>query len=183
MSRTGTPTDFSSDSLQPFLAVEAMFDSGAVRLWGGYGDLTIDGEEYTGGGSLLNVSGIEESSEISAQGASVVLSGLDASIISIALSENYQNRACKIIIGTLTDAGAVEDSYTLFEGRIDMMTIEESGETASIAVALENRLIDLERPRVRRYTNEDQQSSYSGDTGFSYVNDLQDKTIDWGKST
>lgn len=183
MSRTGAPSDFSADSLQPFLAVEALFDSGDVRLWGGYGDLTIDGEEYTGGGSLLNISGVQESGEISAQGASVVLSGLDASIISIALTENYQNRSCRIIIGTLNSDGQVGAFYTLFKGRIDTMTIEEGGDTASIAVSLENRLIDLERPRARRYTNEDQQSLYPGDTGFSYVNDIQDKTIDWGRPT
>ena len=180
--RSGTPTDFTADSLQPFLAIKAEFDSGDVRLWGGYGDLTIGGEEYIGGGSLLSISGIEETSEIAARGASVVLAGLDPAIISIALEENYQNRACTIFIGTLTDAGAVEDSYTLFRGRIDQMSIEESGETASISVSIENRLIDLERPRIRRFTNEDQQALYPGDTGFSFVNDLQDKTFEWGKS-
>ena len=179
--RTGTPTDFSADSLLPFIAVEALFDSGAVRLWGGYGDLNIDGAEYTGGGSLLSISAVEETSEIAARGATVVLAGLDPAIISIALQENYQNRACTITVGTLTEDGVVDDSYVLFRGRIDQMTIEESGETASSAGAIENRLIDLERPRSRRYTNEDQQSLYPGDTGFSYVNDLQDKTIDWGK--
>jgi len=181
--RTGTPTDFSANSLQPFLAIEAEFDSGTIRLWGGYGEIDIDGDEYIGGGSLLNISAIEETTEIAARGASVVLSGLDPAIISIALEENYQNRACTIRVGTLADNGTVDGSYTLFRGRIDQMTIEESGETASVSVAVENRLIDLERPRSRRYTNEDQVSLYPGDTGFSYVNDLQDKTIDWGKST
>ena len=181
--RTGSPSDFTADSLYPFLAVEAEFDSGAVRLWGGYGDLTIDGKSFTGGGSLLSISGIEETSDIAARGATVVLSGLDPAIISIALEENYQNRSCAIYIGTLTEAGEVDDAYSLFRGRIDTMTIEESVEEASIVVSIENRLIDLERPMSRRYTNEDQVSLYPGDTGFSYVNDLQDKTIDWGKTS
>ena len=179
--RTGTPTDFTADSLEPFLAVKAEFDSGDVMLWGGYGELEIGSDTYVGGGTLLSISAIEETSEIAARGATVVLSGLDTSIISIALDENYQNRACTIIIGTLAD-GAVDEYYTLFKGRLDQMTIEESGETASISVAIENRLIDLERPRIRRFTNEDQQTLYPGDTGFSFVNDLQDKTIEWGRS-
>lgn len=180
--RTDAPAGFSSDSLEPFVAISAEFDSGDVRLWGGYGEIEIDGDEYIGGGSLLSISAVEETSEIAARGASVVISGLDPSIISIALQENYQNRACSIIIGTLSD-GAVEDSYTLFKGRIDQMTIEESSETASIAVTIENRLIDLERPRIRRYTDQDQRSRFPSDTGFSYVASLQDKSIEWGKTT
>lgn len=179
--RSGSPTEFTADSLQPFLAVKAEFDSGDVRLWGGYGDLTINSETYVGSGTLLNISSVEETSEIAARGATVTLSGLDAAIISIALSENYQNRPCTIIIGTLTESGVVDDYYTLFKGRIDLMSIEESGETAVISTAVENHLIDLERPRTSRYTNEDQISRYPNDTFLSYVNDLQDKTLDWGK--
>lgn len=179
--RADAPADFSADSLHPFLAIKAEFDSGSVLIWGGYGDLDIDGETYTGGGSLLSISGIEETSEIAARGATVVLSGLDSAIIAIALQENYQNRQCAITVGSLDDNNVVNGFYTLFRGRIDTMGIEESGEMASVTVAIENRLIDLDRPRTRRFTNEDQQALYPGDTGFSYVNDLQDKTIDWGR--
>lgn len=183
MSRSDAPAEFSQDSLFPFVAVEAEFDSGDVRLWGGYGDIIIDGALFTGGGSLLSISAVEETSEIAARGASVVISGLDPAIISIALGENYQNRQFTMYTGALDADGAVQSSYVLFRGRIDQMGIEEGAETATIAVQIENRLIDLERPRARRYTNEDQISLYPGDTGFSYVNDLQDKTIDWGKSS
>ena len=179
--RDGTPAEFSADALTPFMAIEALFDSGTVRLWGGYGDLEIDGETYLGGGSLLSISGVEESSKIEARGANVVLSGLDPAIIAIALQENYQNRACRIIIGTLDESVNVNASYTLLRGRIDQLSIEESGESAAIAVAIENRLIDLNRPRISRYTDEDQRALYPDDTGFSYVNDLQEKTVEWGR--
>jgi len=180
--RTGTPSAFSDDSLAPFLAIDLAFDSGAVRLWNGYDDLTVDGEEYTGAGSLLGISSIDETAEIEANGVSITLSGIDSSLISVALTENYQNRTAKIYIGAIADNGTVS-SYQIFAGRLDVMTIEESGETATIAVTAENRLIDLERPRTRRYTSEDQKSLFPGDLGLDYVNDLQDKTLDWGRST
>lgn len=176
------PSEFSQDSFAPFMAVELLFDSGAVRLWNGYEDLTIDSDTYIGSGNLMQVSGVEETGDVAARGITITLSGLDTSIISIALSENYQNRTARIYLGAIQSDGTVQ-SYQMFGGRLDVMSIEESGETATVAVTAENRLIDLERPRIRRYTSEDQKSLYPGDLGLDYVNDLQDKTLDWGKST
>lgn len=180
--RSGTPSDFSSDSLSPFLAIDLAFDSGAVRLWNGYGDLSIGTNRYTGAGTLLNISAIEETAEIQANGVTMTLSGIDPSLISVALAENYQNRSAKIYIGTIAADDSIS-TYQIFAGRLDVMSIEESFETATISVTAENRLIDLERPRTRRYTSEDQKSLYSGDLGLDYVNDLQDKTLEWGKSS
>lgn len=176
------PAFFDQDTLNPFIAIDLAFDSGAVRLWNGYGDLTINSATYTGAGTLLQISEVEETGEVAAKGITMTLTGIESSIISVALAENYQNRSAKIYIGTLAENNAVS-TYQLFGGRLDVMTIEESGETATIAVTAENRLIDLERPRSRRFTSEDQKSLYPNDLGLDYVNDLQDKTLDWGKST
>ena len=63
---------------------------------------------------------------------------------------------------------------------MDVMTIEDAGDTANISLSAESRLIDLERARVRRYTNNDQQNQFAGDTSLRFVADLQDKEIAWG---
>ena len=174
------PSNFQSNEVNLFLAVELEFDSGTIRIWNGYRDATIDGEEYIGTGSLLTVGNVEESSEVSAKGTAIALMGLDASIISIALQENYQNRRARIITGTIDDGSFT--SYTLFRGRMDIMEIDEGAETATVRITAESRLIDLERPRSSRYTSEDQKTYYAGDLGLDYVADLQDKQINWGKS-
>ena len=176
------PTNFEADSLNPFIAIDLAFDSGNVRLWNGYGEITIGSDTYTGAGSLLAISSVEETGEIAARGVTMTLTGISSDLISVALSENYQNRSAKIYIGTISDTNTIS-SYQLFGGRLDVMNIEEAGETATISVTAENRLIDLERPRSRRFTSEDQKSLYPNDLGLDYVNDLQDKTLDWGKST
>ena len=44
-----------------FLAVKAEFDTETLHLWSGDTDLVIDGATYTGVGTLLNLSEIEES--------------------------------------------------------------------------------------------------------------------------
>lgn len=178
MSRSGTPTGFNNDELTAFMAVELFFDSGTVRLWNGIGDLTFNSNTYSGTGQFLNISSIEESAEIGAKGVTLGLSGVDPTILSYALNENYQYRDINIHVGTID--GGVVSTYQIFSGRMDVMTIEEQGETCSISVSAENRLIDLERPRVRRYTSEDQKAIYPNDKGFDFVNSIQEAEIQWG---
>lgn len=178
MTRTNVPSGFDSASLEVFTAVELEFDSGTVRIWNGYGDLTFNGNTYTGGGNLVSISPIQEDAEISAKGASMSLSGISSTILSYALNENYKYRIANIHIGTLSN-GTIA-SYKVFSGRMDVMTISEEGDTCSIVLTAESRLIDLERPRVRRWTSEDQKSLYAGDKGFDFVNSLQEKEIQWG---
>jgi len=174
------PSGFSDDSMYLFYAVEFEFDSGTVRLWNGYTDAQIEGETYQAAGDLLNISNVEENGEIAARGASVTLTGLDTSLVSVVLSEDYQNRPARIMFGTIESG--VYSAYTLFKGRMDVMSITEDGQTASIDITIENRLIDLERPRVYRYTSEDQKAKYPSDLGLDYVADLQDKQILWGRN-
>jgi len=182
MSRSGAPAGFANDEVRPLFAVELEFDSDTLRFWNGYQAITIDSDEYIGAGSLLSISTIEENTEIRANGASVALTGLSSDIIAIALTENYQNRNATIYTGTITEAG-VPTVYQAFKGLMDTMQIAENGESARITLALENRLILLERPRTLRFTSEDQKTLFAGDLGLDFIDDIQDRTIEWGKST
>ena len=178
MSRSGVPSEFATDSFTGFLAAELEFDSGTLRVWNGYGNLTIDGDTYTGGGAIIKVSAIEETAEIGAKGITMTLDGISASILSTALSENYQYRIANIYIGAIT-SGTVS-SYKVFSGRMDVMSITEDGDSCTVTMTAESRLIDLERPRLRRWTSEDQKGLDATDKGFEFVNSLQEASIKWG---
>ena len=82
-----------------------------------------------------------------------------------------------------TSKSVIADVYTLFVGKMDVMIIRETGETSTIELKLENRLVALERAIERRYTDEDQKNLFSGDKGFEFVPDLQDKQLVWGKES
>ena len=58
----------------------------------------------------------------------------------------------------------------------------EAGETATISISVESRLVDWERPRVHRYTNADQQIAYPGDKGLEFVAQMVEKELVWGRS-
>lgn len=179
MSRT-IPTDFTATEVSLFLAVKMEFNGGDVLLWNGYEDVSISGETYIGAGDLLSISDVEETGEIAARGISVQLNGLDPAIVAVALGDNYQNRPVTVLFGAIESG--VFTTTTLFRGRMDVLTINESANTAIIELTAENRLIDLSRPRTYRYTSEDQKLNYPNDKGLDYVADLQDKQLFWGRA-
>jgi len=168
--------------VRPIILVEAEFDSSDVLMWSGTGDLDWDGKTWIGTGQLLNVDAMEESVEMKAVGTSVTLNGIPSDLLSLALQEDYQGRPLTVYLGAFDDSGEVISSpVVIFKGRMDIMTISESGDTASIQVTVENRLIDFERTRERRFTSEDQKIDFPNDKGFEFVSTIQDKEIVWGR--
>lgn len=152
-----------------------------VRLWTGFGNISWDSKTWIGAGNLLAITPLEETSEIQATGFSVTLSGMPSANISTALQACQQGRPGKIWLGTMNTAGAViADPYLARQGRMDVPVIEDSGETCTITLKYEDRLVNLERPRERRYTNEDQAIDYPADKGFDQVAALQDAQDVWG---
>jgi len=174
-------TELTATELEPFFLIDLGFDSGALYFWTGITPLTWDGNEYIGAGNLIGISPIGETSEIRAVGVNLTMSGLPASLISIALTEAYQGQPVKIRLGALSSGAVVADPYLIFDGRMDIMTIDDAGDTATVSLSAESRLIDLERPRIRRYTPEDQKAVYPNDTGLDYVPVIQDVSIQWGR--
>jgi len=66
---------------------------------------------------------------------------------------------------------------------MDVMTISDSGDSSTISISVENKLIAFERSSVRRYTNEDQKIDHPSDKGFEFVTKIQEKEIIWGRPT
>ena len=186
--RPGVDTAITSrlgqDHQELFFAVKAEFDSDDILVWTGFDDLTINSETYTGAGTLLSISDMEDTLDMKATGLSVALSGMDPDVLDAALTENYQNRDISVFMGFLM-AGSNEVAGVLkvFAGRMVSLEIEDTIDGATVNVSCENRLIDLERPSNLRYTSESQQFIDSSDTGLNRVQQLQDKQLAWGQKS
>jgi hypothetical protein len=202
---TGIATALEANEIQPFFGVQLYFDSQPLYFWTGLGDLTIGGITYLGTGQFLSISEMEETAEIAAKGAVITLSGIPSNLISLAITEPYQGRICKIMFGAIDanreyllaedgsyilreDSGRIEitagdatPAVELFSGYIDRMDIDEGPDTSIIAISIESRLIDLERARIFRFTDQSQKSRHPNDRGLEFVEDLQDKQFNWGR--
>lgn len=173
-------TQLGAAQMAPILLMKAEFDSGTVRVWNGVDNVTFNGEVYEGKGDLIGFSGIEESQEIEAHNVTVMLTGVKSSLMSLALSEEYQDRPATIWFGAVDASGLVADPTQIFKGRMDVLTIQDSGDTSALEMKCESSLIALTRPKERRYTDQDQKNEYPGDKGFEFVTAIQDTAITWG---
>jgi len=174
-------TEIDGVLIYPAMMVEFMLDSGTSRMWTGIGTKTINGNHWYGVGDLASISAIEETLELKAAGISISLSGVSAEWLSVALSEPYQGRTVNIYYCLFDeDWNPKIAPYALWSGELDVFSINEGENTSTITVTAESILIDLENPRVRRYTDADQQSEYPGDKGLEFVTAIQDNEVQWG---
>jgi len=175
-------TALSTTNVRAEYLLDIDYSGGALHLWTGVRDITISGTSYDAAGTFQGVSGIEETSELRAVGTQVTVSGIPAANITLALTENYRNRdlTFKLACINSSDNSVVADPVTLFKGKIDQETIMERGETATIAIAAESKLIDLGRTRRLLFTHEDQQLYSAGDKGCEYVSGLANEPFTWG---
>lgn len=179
----GMLSQISASNVNPILLFYGEFASGTVRMWSGLGDLSWDSQTWLGAGNLVQVSNIEETSEIKASGVVVTFNGIPADLLSLVLSDVKQGALGKIYLGFLSSGAVVATPWLIFEGRIDTPIINEEAESCSIAITYESRLIDLSRPRTARYTDQDQRREFPGDLGMEFVLALQDKEIPWGRAS
>jgi len=69
---------------------------------------------------------------------------------------------------------------------MDKMVIEDGPESSTISLQVEHKLVALERAAVQRYTEQSHKAIDSGnssDTFFSFIADIQDKPIIFGKKS
>lgn len=167
--------------IYPVIFVDLTFRSSTQYVWSGIGNFNFAGQTYVGVGSLGKIGVIAEGSEINAQGTSVQLSGIDTALLQDCLTDIQLGAPAKISFGLLNaNATLIGVPYTVFAGQVDKPTIEIGGKTLSITLALENRLVDLSRPSLTRYTSADQRLVYPTDISMSWVEQLNDLALSWG---
>jgi hypothetical protein len=182
-------TEVAAEALRPVFIIKLEYTDGDLNLWTGYGPLVWNGETYTGTGTLLGIEPIEEASAMRSVGTSLTLTGVSEALRALALqaAENIEDGEATIWLGCLWESGEgmkelVYSPYQIFKGRMDVPSLVANGTATVIRQSVEGILADLERPKRRNYTPEDQKVDYPTDTFFDFVAVLQNKQITWGRA-
>ena len=176
-----TLTELSKTTIRPILLLK-MDLSPVAAFWSGVGNFLWNGNVYEGAGGLAKITTVKEQSLLQATGTKFELTGIPVKNLHIALEAQYQDKIARLWVALVDSSlNIIGDATLLFLGRIDIMEIKEDGKTASVGVTVENRLRDLERPRVRYYTSADQKERYPKDDGLSFVTAMNDGSkLVWG---
>ena len=177
---SGMLTPLTSSYIRPCFMAAITFHTQTIYCWTGVGNLVYGGNTYTGVGDFGKLDKITEGSDVEAYGTTITLSGIDPLILSECLTDIQLGAPVTIYLAFLDGNGNIFGTpYPLFVGTVDQPTISVSTETLSISLALENKLANLLRANQRRYTNADQQIYYPGDTGYIWVESLNDQALVW----
>lgn len=167
--------------IRPVLLAELRFLEGTLYTHSAVGTINWNGHDWLGVGDMCDVGDIEEGVDVSARGTTLTLSGVPNNLIEIALQAKYRGRLAFLWLAFLTEGLEFADApVQIFGGRMDTMNIAPTGETCTISVQVESRLIDLKRVRTSRYTMEEQVARHPGDLSLQFIARLADQPLYWG---
>lgn len=162
--------------------VELNFDGGVVRLHSSLGTYNTLSNDWLGIGDLGSIGVMQESEGFSPYELTLELSGINDDIIAVALNESVFERRCVIYLGVIDPADGVSliaAPKQRFAGSMQHMTVTV-GEVNRVVLSVESEFKYFQEANGSRWTDEQQQSEFSGDQAFEYVPQLQDAKIQWG---
>ena len=163
--------------VEGFVLVDMYLDSGTVYVaglpfafdWAGHTYLPVMGL-----GTVREM--IETDSEV--QGLQFTLSGVPESSIALVAAEEVQGRRVTVR-QAIIDGGTVYMDDAVWEGTLDVMTIDDSGPSATVTVTAEHALASWAEPQQVLYSHEDQQLISAGDKFFEYAAQMATATLTW----
>ena len=172
---------FASGEIAPFFMAQLTFKSQTQFVWTGVGNLIWGGQTFVGLGSLAKIGTIQEGTDVHAYGTTVTLSGIDPVLLGECMTDMQPGAPATLWVGTLSNSGTIIGSpYRVFSGAMDQPTVSVGVDTISITLALETKMLDLSRASNRRYTSADQRHYFPTDSGFQFVEPLNDQADVWG---
>lgn len=159
------------------------FSDGTIRVHDGFMQLSFGGNTYSGLGDYGQIDVVDESTETIAKTITLTLSSVPGNLLTEAMTQNYQGRVVTIYIGILdvNSMQFIDTPETIWEGRMDYMTVEIQQNGATLQMRCENRL--NREPLVARLTDTDQQLAYPGDTFLDLVWMIPFASAGWGAVT
>lgn len=152
------------------------------RAWGGYGTLSLGGEDYIGVGDRGLVSVSAAALGDSAQNIELMLSGVDPDTVALLDATTIQRVGVVIWRLIFDGAGAtLLDAQVYARGRLDNLGVTETvGGTSTIKVSVETAARGLGRSGQRMRSDADQRLIDPADAGFKAVSYAGVKTLYWG---
>jgi len=180
---SGFLTSLAADNLEMFQLIAIYFDNRTVRITTLPGGMNINfqGEEWEALDQFISIGTIGESADITTEGWAVTLSGLTNEYLTNATDYYYQGRRVEYYVGLIETNGTITVEPTLLQASvIDNQTVSVGESTFSVTVNCMPAINKILESREERYTDEDQQSKYPGDTGLSRMATMPNKQYSWG---
>lgn len=176
--------------VRPVVFCELHYDSptGTLYLHDNIGDITADdwggtSRTWSGLGDFGSISTIEEGKDISPYKVDLILSGIDADIAAVSLTDDTVLREVYLLIGFIgLDRVVLSDPHPMWAGKIDDVQVAIGSESI-IRVSCESQLAAFEKINGRLQNDADHQAEFSGDLFYKYLPQMVEAKFRWGGKT
>jgi hypothetical protein len=143
------------------------FVSGIKRVWAGFGALTtLDGQVWSGLGELGSIDGLSTALNATAPSGRLTVSGVDASLLSIAVGEtdDFAGRPVAIFLQAFNGRSLSGNPCAIAVRLMTALEVTRTADARSLSISHETPYTGRNRPAGGFYSDRDQQKRYPGDT-------------------
>ena len=169
--------------------ISLAFSGGTLFLTTAPHDIVFSGDTYTAVGGHLGFDVVQESGDLTGQGVRITLDGVDQTVISPLLAQNYIGRTAKVYQAHMDSSGAlVDDPVLLFEGLLNSsFRVSESRDpdgtgTVVVTTTVVSPLVSFRQQRGIRMTLASHQHHFANDTIMRHISTISSRQVFWGKS-
>lgn len=171
--------EINASHLHEVILVKLEFDT-PVYVHSGIGTIVYDSNSYLGVGAFGSVTNTSETEVLRPTSLTLTLSGVDSNMVAEALDAGNYGDVVTIYEGYRQDDGTlVADPWIVWRGKYEYASIG-SGVESVVSLTLQNDLAVLGEIDGSRYTDEEQQAKFTGDTGFKFVSAMASVELLWG---
>lgn len=141
-------------------------------------NLTYNSDTYIADGSLNLTDDINETSDLEYSNITLELINPTSTNKNIFLSTGYVNKSASVYCAFLDANETLLNVFEYFVGQISAASVADSSRGIVVEVELSNEFRNWEIQRGRKYSDESQQSIFSGDKGMQFAH-LAKNDINW----
>ena len=153
--------------------------STVIRLTDFYRDVTYNSESYEAGGSFLSVDSTTETGQLEVNEINLSFSNVTDQVRSLVQDGSFNDKKVEIYLAYFDADEDLVGAVNYFTGNIRNVSIQENITDSVLTLTVASHWANWNLTKGRHYSDESQQSVYSGDRGLEYATQTK-SDVRWG---
>lgn len=153
--------------------------STVIRLTDFYRNVTYNSESYEAGGSFLAVNTTTETGQLQVNDINLTFSNVTDQVRSLVRDGAFTDVVVNIYLAYFDANEDIVGAINYFTGQIKNVNITENIDNATVNMNVASHWANWNLTKGRHYSDESQQSVYTGDRGLEYATEVK-SDVRWG---
>ena len=174
----GLQTQVSAQQTKTAFLVELNLST-VIRLTDFYRDVTYNSNSYEAGGSFLAVDTTTETGQLQVSDINLGFSNVTNQVRQLVRDGAFTDKVVNVYIAYFDENESLVGAINYFTGQIKNVNISETLVDSLLSMTVASHWANWNLTKGRHYSDESQQSVYSGDRGLEYATQTK-SDVRWG---